>query len=105
MRAWHAASRSGLGEDFLADVERVLEVIKQHPEACPVVHRTLRRGLLHQFPYSVYYRLLPAKGRPLRCARACINASTRAHGVGAPEQSGTSVTLWSSNMGSTLAIP
>ena len=69
--AWYAASRSGLGEDFLADVERVLEVIKQDPEACPVVHRTLRRGLLNQFPYSVYYRLLPATATIEM--RACVH--------------------------------
>ena len=69
--AWYAASRSGLGEDFLADVERVLEVIKQHPEACSVVHRTLRRGLLHQFPYFVYYRLLPATATIEM--RACVH--------------------------------
>ena len=40
--AWYAASRSGLGEAFLADVERVLEVIKQYPEACPVAHLAAR---------------------------------------------------------------
>jgi plasmid stabilization system protein ParE len=57
---WYATSRGGLGDEFLADLEGVVEMIGQFPEACPAVHRELRRALLHRFPYSVYYRLMPA---------------------------------------------
>jgi len=31
--AWYAASRSGLGEEFLADLGRVIALIEQSPEA------------------------------------------------------------------------
>lgn len=58
--ARHNVVRSGLGEEFLKDLDRLLRLVIEHPEACLVAHRTLRRGLLNQFPYSVYYRLLPA---------------------------------------------
>ena len=69
--AWYAASRSGLGEEFLADLGRVVALIEQSPEACPAVHRSLRRGLLNHFPYSLYYLLKPATATVEM--RACVH--------------------------------
>ena len=57
---WYASSRRGLGDEFLADMDTVIQMIEQVPEVCPTVYRELRRALLHRFPYSVYYRLLPS---------------------------------------------
>ena len=53
----YEAARSGLGDEFLAEVGRVLDLIGAYPEAGPEVHRGLRRALVHRFPYSLYYRL------------------------------------------------
>jgi plasmid stabilization system protein ParE len=57
---WYASSRRGLGEEFLADMDSVIQMVEQMPEVCPTVYRELRRALLHRFPYSIYYRLLPS---------------------------------------------
>ena len=58
--AWYASLRRGLGDEFLADTDTVIQMIEQVPEVCPTVYRELRRALLRRFPYSVYYRLLPS---------------------------------------------
>ena len=58
--AWYASSRRGLGEEFLADMDAVMHMLEQVPEVGPSVHQGMRRVLLHRFPYSVYYRLLPS---------------------------------------------
>lgn len=58
--AWYASSRSGLGDNFLADMDAAILMLEQAPEVGPTVYQGLRRVLLHRFPYSVYYRLLPA---------------------------------------------
>ena len=54
----YEAARPGLGEEFLAEVGRVVDLIGAYPEGCPQVHRDLRRALVHRFPYSLYYRPL-----------------------------------------------
>ena len=58
--AWYASSRRGLGEEFLADMDAVMHMLEQVPEIGPAVYQGLRRVLLHRFPYSIYYRLLPS---------------------------------------------
>lgn len=59
--AAYAAARGGLGDEFLADVEKVVHTLEQFPEIGPIAHRELRRSLLDRFPYSIYYRLLRAE--------------------------------------------
>lgn len=52
---WYEAERPGLGEEFrdaLTDAELLLA---RTPETFPIVHRDLRRLLLHRFPYSIYF--------------------------------------------------
>lgn len=54
---WYENERRGLGEDFLREVERALELVREHPERFPDVHRGLRRIRVRRFPYSVIYRV------------------------------------------------
>ena len=53
---WYERQRIGLGEEFLAAVDDKLQEIVAHPTAYPVIHRDLRRALLHRFPYAIFYR-------------------------------------------------
>ena len=46
---------SGLGGDFLDDVHRVINVLREHPQLGHAVGRGLRRTLLHRFPFSLIY--------------------------------------------------
>ena len=69
--------RRQLGEEFLRDLQRVLDFVATYPHGCPEVHRGLRRALLHRFPYSVYYR--PLELTEIIEVRACLHQSRHPH--------------------------
>lgn len=71
--AWYEAARPQLGEEFLGDLRRALDLVVAHPKSCPEVHRGLRRALLHRFPYSLYYRVIEV-GEIVE-VRACVHQS------------------------------
>lgn len=54
---WYESQGSGLGDEFLEEMTLVLDVIAEHPDRFPVVHRETRRALLHRFPYALFYRI------------------------------------------------
>ena len=54
---WYEAQRADLGETFLGELERVLDVLAQHPLRFPVLHATVRRALTRRFPYAILFRV------------------------------------------------
>ena len=54
-RNWYEERRTGLGREFLDAVQRVLETVTQRPAQYPEVYRDVRRALVRQFPYGVFY--------------------------------------------------
>jgi toxin ParE1/3/4 len=55
-RFYEGRSR-GLGAAFLEIIEQALAGVEENPLRFPVVHRDIRRALLKQFPYGVFFRL------------------------------------------------
>lgn len=55
----------GLGAQFLAAVEIAVSAIQQTPERWRIVEADIRRYLMHQFPYAIYYRAFPEELRIL----------------------------------------
>lgn len=55
-REWYERAIEGLGDEFLAEVESVLDRIAEAPGQFPVVHRDLRRALLRRFPHAVFFQ-------------------------------------------------
>lgn len=55
---WYESRRTGLGEEFLAEVNGTLDTMREMPELYAVVHRDTRRAMLVRFPYSLLYRLV-----------------------------------------------
>jgi plasmid stabilization system protein ParE len=53
---WYERQRSGLGADFAARVQAVLDLIVSRPEFFALRAQNVRRALVRRFPYSVYYR-------------------------------------------------
>lgn len=47
----------GLGERFLAEVQRAVTTIEKFPRTSPVIASDIRRKVLLEFPYSLFYRL------------------------------------------------
>jgi plasmid stabilization system protein ParE len=55
--AWYGKQREGLGQEFVAAVGQVLELVADRPDAFPLVAPRVRRSLVRRFPYAVYYRV------------------------------------------------
>jgi plasmid stabilization system protein ParE len=54
-RSWYRKISPELADDFLAQLRRAVVVIREHPLAFQVVHRSFRRIPLHRFPYGLFY--------------------------------------------------
>lgn len=52
---WYAERSSDLAVEFLLAVDDSLRDVREHPQAFPLVRPRLRRCLLAQFPYTIYY--------------------------------------------------
>jgi plasmid stabilization system protein ParE len=50
--------RSGLGDDFRAELDAALARIQQNPQMYAAESGSIRVCPLHRFPYSVYYEEL-----------------------------------------------
>lgn len=58
---WYEAHQVGIGADFLAELQRVLDVIAGQPDRYPVALGDTREAPLARFPYCVYYRDRPGR--------------------------------------------
>ncbi len=54
---WYERERSGLGEAFLAEVDRALKLILDHPDAFPEMLDGVRKAVVKRFPYCLYFRV------------------------------------------------
>lgn len=54
---WYEDQRSGLGRRLADEITSLLDRIRKAPLQFPVVGEGVRRGLLHRFPYAVYFLL------------------------------------------------
>jgi plasmid stabilization system protein ParE len=52
---WYEDQRPGLGERVTAELNRLLKRIAEAPLQFPEIEQGVRRGLMHRFPYSVYF--------------------------------------------------
>ena len=57
---WYEGQRAGLGSEFLDEFDVFCHRISQHPGLCPIHRHSIRRGVLHRFPYIVFYVIEPA---------------------------------------------
>ena len=58
---WYEARRAGLGADFTAAVQQVLDRIAAQPGFYAQVYGDVREALVPGFPYCVYYREEPGQ--------------------------------------------
>jgi plasmid stabilization system protein ParE len=56
-RSWYEGKRAGLGERFVLCVEAALDQIRRIPEGATEVYPGIRRVVVRQFPYGVFYRI------------------------------------------------
>jgi toxin ParE1/3/4 len=47
----------GLGDRFLHELDVAIQTIQSAPDRCRVVSGDVRRYVMRQFPYGIYYRV------------------------------------------------
>ncbi len=62
-RAWYSLQRQGLDTQLMMRVDEALQRIVQAPEACPTVYGRVRRSVIRQFPFAIFYELTAAEIR------------------------------------------
>jgi len=62
---WYQQRQKGLGREFLDELDRVLADIVANPARFGFAERDIREGLLHRFPFAIYYRVLRDRIRVL----------------------------------------
>ncbi len=53
---WYESKRSGLGLEFITEIDRCVSLASEHPLQFAVVHEDIRRVVAKHFPYCVYFR-------------------------------------------------
>ena len=69
-RAWYAARGDGLGEAFVAELDRQASRIAETPLQFPIVLGDARRVLMRRFPYALFFRLADGDAFVLACFHA-----------------------------------
>jgi plasmid stabilization system protein ParE len=59
--SWYESQQSGLGDDFLEEVEQALNRVVQMPESYAAIYRDVRRAVVRRFPYTIYYRIVSSR--------------------------------------------
>jgi toxin ParE1/3/4 len=53
---WYDAQRSGLGLEFVSEVDRAVRLASESPTRFSELHSEIRCVRLQRFPYSVFFR-------------------------------------------------
>lgn len=56
---YYQSQASGLGVDFLSEIEHATKSIAAFPNTYPILEGQLRRRLVRQFPFGILYRVDP----------------------------------------------
>ena len=54
---WYESKSTGLGEDFLNELDSAFTLILELPDTWPVLSNSFRRYLLKRFPYGAIYKI------------------------------------------------
>ncbi len=54
---WYEQRQSGLGREFINEVESAFQSIAAQPDRFPIAIDDVRIARVRRFPYSVYYRV------------------------------------------------
>lgn len=68
---YYQSKASGLGVDYLSEIERAVEGISESPYTWPILEGELRRRLVRRFPFGVIYRIDPDEIVVIAVAHLC----------------------------------
>ena len=52
---WYEDRQPGLGIQFIAEIDRAVDLASKHPDRYPVKHKEIRCIRARRFPYSIFY--------------------------------------------------
>ncbi len=52
---WYEDRQAGLGAQFVAEIDRAVDLACRYPDRYPVQHKAIRCVRARRFPYSVFY--------------------------------------------------
>ncbi|MBS4027511.1 MAG: type II toxin-antitoxin system RelE/ParE family toxin [Ignavibacteriales bacterium] len=64
---WYESESYGLGEKFIIAFETSAGFIIQNPLMYPIVYKDIRRTLIRNFPYAIFYRIRETKVIVIAC--------------------------------------
>jgi len=53
---WYEDRQAGLGTQFVSEINRVVDLVSNHPERFPTKYLEIRCAQARRFPYSVFFR-------------------------------------------------
>ena len=56
---FYESQASGLGIDYISEVEHAVRAILESPTTWPIIEGELRRRLVRRFPFGILYRIEP----------------------------------------------
>ena len=54
-------NQEGRGEVFIRHLDAAFALLRQHPEIAPTYAHPYRRMLIRDFPYGIFYQVLPTR--------------------------------------------
>lgn len=55
---WYEEQRTGLGEEFLEELDRFYEILNKNPYTFSYYDEPVRNGIIKRFPYTVAYEII-----------------------------------------------
>ena len=56
-RVWYGLQRAGLDVELMHRIDETIQRISRAPRRFPLIHRHLRRAIVRQFPFAVFYKV------------------------------------------------
>lgn len=69
-QVWYDSQRSGLGDEFQAEVSLVIDRLADTPLIYQFAYKDIRRALVPRFPYLIWYRVMGEAVVVLACTHA-----------------------------------
>jgi len=75
---YYEEARPGLGEDLIAELDRLFARLEAFPRSAPLVagYEPVRRARLRRFPYAVFYRPTITRIEVLRLVHTSRSSDT-----------------------------
>ena len=54
-KKWYDLQLESLGDDFLQEIRKTIFLIQKNPSQFQKVRKQIRRAVVKQFPYSIYF--------------------------------------------------